>query len=92
MGVIAKECGDPQLALLVARLVEGAPMQGGAAWKLIQKVMVSTVFPVLCSLADNKHALMYLAILSELFVLCLHVARFHPLCSGVQLLSLMAGK
>lgn len=38
VGVIAKECADPQLALLVARLVEGAPKPGGAAWGLIEKV------------------------------------------------------
>lgn len=38
VGVLAKECADPQLGLFVARLVEGPPKQGGAAWGLIEKV------------------------------------------------------
>lgn len=40
VGVVAKECGDPQLALFVARLVEGTPKQGGAAWKLLQQELM----------------------------------------------------
>lgn len=38
VSVLAKECSDPQLALFVARLVEGTTKQGGAAWQLLQKV------------------------------------------------------
>ncbi|KAF5837390.1 hypothetical protein DUNSADRAFT_4438 [Dunaliella salina] len=40
VSVVAKECGDPQLALFVARLVEGTPKQGGAAWKLLQQELM----------------------------------------------------
>lgn len=44
VSVLARECGDPQLALLTAALVEGRPQRGGAALRLVHQVRRAVPF------------------------------------------------